>query len=333
MSNNIPWSLLSRNFHHQADTGDKEKLEQWLKEDAANPAIFDEIKVLFNLSSSFPGEIIPDLDEAWRRINPRLQESPKPAAKIIRIFKYSAAAVGLLLLGMALHWMVGEVTVNRELAETYTEIVAPAGQKAHATLPDGTQVWLNAGSALKYNTLFNRSLREVTMSGEVFFDVKKDHKKQFRIKTGELRVDVYGTSFNIKNHSDDLFQEITVAGGTVGLHYGNREIRHMGAGQQAIMDKKSGIVTYKTGQPELVAAWKENELIFDDTPIEEAVKYLERWYGVNITIDDAMRQNHRYTFKVKTETFREMMELMKRITPLTYEVDGKNVRIRYANKK
>jgi transmembrane sensor len=230
--------------------------------------------------------------------------------------------------------MVNRMVVDRQYAGRLSrKLVAPAGQKASAVLPDGTSVWLNAGSTLKYPSHFHRRFREVTMTGEVYFDVKKDPRKQFRIHTGDLRVDVYGTSFNIKNHADDLFQEITVTEGTVGLHYQNREIRQMGAGQQAVLDKSRARLPFRTGQPALVAAWKENELIFDNTPIEEVVKYLERWYGVSISIDDEMKQKHSYTFKVKTETFREMMELMKRITPLTYEIDGRDVRIRYANKK
>jgi ferric-dicitrate binding protein FerR (iron transport regulator) len=82
---------------------------------------------------------------------------------------------------------------------------------------------------------------------------------------------------------------------------------------------------------DVVTAWKNNELIFDGTPFEEVIRYLERWYGVNITIEEKMKNKHNYTFRVKTESFRELMNLLKEITPLEYKIDGKNVTIRYAN--
>lgn len=146
---------------------------------------------------------------------------------------------------------------------------------------------------------------------------------------GTLHVDVYGTSFNIKNYSNDAGQEITVVEGLVGVSDGEKEIRRLTKNEQASLDKISGQITFTKADPDLVTSWKNNELVFKNTPLEEVAKYMERWYGVNIMIDDKMKGEHKYTFKVKTESFREMLEMMKIMTPFDYEINGKDVKIRY----
>ncbi len=333
MDNNIPWSILSKHFQNVAEDHDKDRLRQWLEEDEANPLLLDELHVLHNLSCSFDRELLPDKDKAWKKINQRIEVSPKVDYRFMPKLKFAAAAVGFLLLGIALHWLFGQIALDRGMSGTYTEIVVPSGHKVNATLPDGTKVWMNSGTILKYNGKYNRNRRDIELIGEAYFDVNHDASKPFSVTSGQLKVNVTGTSFNIKSQLNDHLQEITVEHGTVDLYFRGEEIGKMRANQQVILDKSTGYLSSKSAQIDLALAWKKNELVFDNTPIDEVVKYLERWYGVNITVDEALMQNRRYTFKVKTESLREMMELMKKITPLTYEVDGKNVTINYLNQK
>ncbi len=331
MEEKTPWMIISRYLHNEATPEEKEILKKWMEEDSVNRKTFDEVSAVYKLTSSIPLPISPDKQNAWKKIESKITASRNPVSSFFRKFNYSAAAVAVLLIGVSLYIIINQSVNNRLLQNQVTEFVAPLGQKAKIVLPDSSLVWLNSGSSLKYGGNFNLKERIVIMDGEAFFEVKKDMEKKFRVRTGILDVVVYGTSFNIKNHMLDDFQEITVAEGTVWLWNNGRGIRQLRRGDQAIMDKMSNKIIFRTGQPEVVAAWKNDELVFDNTPIEEVVKYLERWYGVNITIDEAMKKKHNYTFKVKTETFREMLELMKIITPLTYKIDGKEVRIKYAN--
>jgi ferric-dicitrate binding protein FerR (iron transport regulator) len=197
-------------------------------------------------------------------------------------------------------------------------------------LPDGSKVWLNAGSELRYKNSFNSKLREVELEGEAFFEVMKDHSKLFKVNTGKVSVEVYGTAFNVKNYKEENNLEVTVESGNVGVVGNGCKLADLAKGKQLSMNRESNAVTLTSPDLGIITAWKNNELVFDGTPFEEVIRYLERWYGVNITIEEKMKRKHNYTFKVKTESFRELLELLKEITPLQYKIDGKNVSIKYA---
>jgi len=329
MKENTPWNIIVKYLQKRATAEEIKELNLWLKEDRENENLLAEAYHVFAVSGSLPPPLTPDLEKAWQKINRKLTPNVHPANQWLEKIKYAAAAVAILLIGFSTLWMVTSVK-NKQILQQQTEIISPLGQKSKVVLPDSSVVWLNSGSSLKYRGNFNRKEREVVLEGEAYFEVFKNKSKKFRVKTGILNVDVYGTAFNIKNHSDDNFQEITVSEGRVGISGKTGEIRQLTRGDQAILDKKTNKIVFTQNSPEVINAWKNNELIFDNTPLEEAIKYLERWYGVQIAIDKAMIGKHNYTFKIKTESFREMLEIMKVMTPIEYEINGKEVKIQYA---
>lgn len=330
MRNEAPWNIIIKYFQNLETKEERGELEKWLAKDKQNGKLFAEAFQIYTLASGQPGTLHPNLEKAWKRISHRITKPVNSVILWFRRVKYSAAAVVLMLIGFSAFWIY-QGSPDTELLQQYTRITAPLGQKARVLLPDSSLVWLNSGSTLKYQGDFNLKRREVLLNGEAFFEVKKNRSKMFRVKTGKLNVDVYGTAFNVKNYQTDDFQEITISEGLVGISGANKEIRKLTAGEQALLNNETNKISFTEINPEVVSSWRNNELIFDNTPLEEAIKYLERWYGVQITIDRAMRGKHKYTFKIKTESLKEMLELMKVMTPLEYEIDGKNVRIRYSN--
>lgn len=329
MENNIPWNIIAKNLKSQATTEEQALLESWLKEDDNHFKILSEIQNVYTLTSSIPPFFYPDKEKAWRKIYRQTQNSGLKVRKLFNRLKYTAAAVVLLLLGFSLFWIYNEYT--REEFLQYSEIIAPPGQKTLVVLPDSSYVWLNSGSSLKYSGNFNVKEREVVLNGEAFFDVKKDETKKFRVQTGILTVQVYGTAFNVKNFGNDCFQEITVSDGRVGISDNNKELRQLSPGEQATLNKNTNILSFSVVNPEIVSSWKNNEMKFDNTPFSEVIKYLERWYGVSINIDPSMVGKHNYTFKIKSESLTEMLEKIKLMTPIEYEINGKDVKIRYTH--
>ncbi len=330
MKQNTPWHIISKYFQKQATAEELAKLEQWLAENKENEILLADAFNVYTVTDSVPEPMSPDLEKAWQRINRRIAQRRLPLKQWALKIKYAAAIAAILFIGFLSSWFLLGVK-NNQILQQQTEVVTPMGQKSMVVLPDSSIVWLNSGSSLKYNGSFNVKEREVVLTGEAYFEVHKNTSKKFRVKTGILYVDVYGTAFNVKNHNDDKFQEITVAEGRVGIAGKSGEIRQLTRGEQAVLDKASNKIAFTKNVPGIISAWKNDELIFDNTPLEEAIKYLERWYGVHITIDNAMKGKHSYTFKVKTESFREMLEMMKVMTPLEYEINGKEVKIKYAN--
>lgn len=329
MENNIPWNNIVKNLKGHATPDEQAVLEHWLKEDESHSQILSEIQNVYRLTSSIPRYFYPDKEKAWKKIDRQTRSSGAKVRQLFNRLKYTAAAVILLLVSLTLFRITQ--TNTQKGFQQYSEIIAPAGQKTMVVLPDSSLVWLNSGSTLKYNGNFNVKGREVVLTGEAFFDVKRNEAKKFSVRTGILTVQVYGTSFNVKNYNDDHLQEITVSEGRVGVSDKTRELKQLTPGQQAVLDKNTNKLSFSRADPDIVSSWKNNELKFDNTPFAEVVKYLERWYGVSIDIEPSMIGKHNYTFKIKTETLIEMLEKIKLMTPIVYDINGKDVKIRYTH--
>ena len=167
------------------------------------------------------------------------------------------------------------------------------------------------------------------MKGECFFDVVKDPNHPFLVDGGNLRVKVYGTRFNI---NEDRFRqgiEVALISGKVEVYdQKDQLLSKLIPGEQLVYKNGFGKVSL-TQNPESLASWINNILIFNNQPFDEVIHYLENWYGVTITLDNKLRYNYNYTFKVKTESLREVLELISFITPIEYKIEGEKVTIKY----
>lgn len=328
MNRNILWDIIAKNLKGETNPEEFDELNAWLDEDETNQKVFNEISRVYESTSSIPSYFEPDKKKAWISINKRIKGTTGFKHFVSR-FHYVAAILVIVLLSVTFFKFYASHL--NELSRQYTEIIAPAGQKTKVVLPDGSTVWLNSGSVLKYNGTFNVKDREVLLAeGEAFFDVAKNKSKRFRVNIGNLFVDVHGTAFNVKNYKEDNIQEITVSEGRVAITDNKKELGLLTRGDRAVLDKKAQRLSFGKGDPEAISSWINDELKFDNTPLSEVVKYLERWYGVNIEVEPSfVLEKHHYTFRIKTESLTEILEKMKIITPIAYEIDGKEVKIKY----
>jgi transmembrane sensor len=329
MEHQIPWDIIVRDLKGQATPEEVASLNHWLENDIAHVKILSEIHDVYRITAKLPPVFNPDKEHAWKRINRQTGNSRFRIRQMLDRLKYAAAALVLFMASFTFFLIYQANT--RETLHRFTEVIAPLGQKSMVVLPDGSSVWLNSGSSLKYQGNFNIREREVFLNGEAFFDVRKDEAKKFRVQAGILTVNVYGTSFNVKNYEDDVLQEITVSEGMVGISDKRGELKQLTPGLQAVFNKNTKKISFIQANPEVVSSWKYNELKFDNTPFTEVIKYLERWYGVNIKIDPSMVGKHNYTFRIKTESLTEMLEKIRLMTPINYNIDGKDVVIKYTN--
>jgi ferric-dicitrate binding protein FerR (iron transport regulator) len=330
MEQNAPWHLFFKCFQNQASFEEIDEVNDWLQEDPGNLKMLEELYYSYSVSTRIPKPLSPDIQVAWEKVSQKISSKPNRVKSLFNRFKYAVAIAAVIVISLTIYGIT-DFLRNHQLNNQYTEITTLPGQKTSVMLPDSSVVWLNSASSLRYNRNFNSKERKVSLNGEAFFEVRKDKSRKFRVETGSLNIDVHGTSFNIRNYLNDPVQEVTVTEGVVGISCRAREIRRLTKGEQALLNRESGKITFTRENPDMITAWKNNELIFRNTPVEEVIKYLERWYGVNITIDGVIKDKYNYTFKVKTESFREMLEMMRIMTPLDYKISGKDVTIRYNN--
>lgn len=208
------------------------------------------------------------------------------------------------------------------------QYVVPDGQKSKVILSDGTQVWLNSGSTLSVS-MDNGNRRKVQLTGEAYFDVTKDKKVPFLVETKDYSVKVYGTQFNVRAYNDQNESETILKEGSVSILTNSKEEIKMTPSQRFFLDsvKKH---TISEVNPDLYLSWKDNVLKINNEKLQDLVIRMEHWYGVKIQIDDYERvKDLKYTLTIKTESLREMLDLMNYATPISYKIEGENVILKY----
>ena len=212
------------------------------------------------------------------------------------------------------------------------------GQRSTVTLSDGSIVKLNAGSAITFAEHFTGHTREVMLEGEAFFEVKKDPGRPFVVKSGDLQPTVLGTSFNIRAYPGDSEMTVTVASGRVQVEsvVGREEGQTSGQLQNDVEQKKVVLspnqqALYRVSARHLQSreislehylAWTSDLIILDETPMEEVVKHLERWYDIEIAFEDKGLGKCRLTGKYKTDQLINILESLEFMQGITYRKTG-----------
>ena len=159
-------------------------------------------------------------------------------------------------------------------------IITPVGGEYSLIFSDGTRVWLNAGSHLRFPAVFSDDQREVELEGEAYFEVVKDSLRPFLVKTGETVVKVLGTSFNVKAYTGEVLRT-TLVSGRVAVKYEGEEIKIL-PGEQWILEK--GRPRVEKVNAERVVGWVKGNFAFDDVDLPDVFKILERWYDVHVFV-------------------------------------------------
>jgi transmembrane sensor len=253
--------------------------------------------------------------------------------KTIHSFWLKIAAIVFLLLGLSSFWILFHYknTKNRQLV--FNEIIVPLGEKAQIILSDGTHIWINSASRLKYPASFGEISREVVLEGEAFFDVTKKQGKTFAVKTRDVKVNVMGTAFNVKCYPGDDKTQTTVVRGMVKVEENNGRHKaliirsnEMATIQQKSVKGNESIrlipITVDRVNPANLVSWKDQMLVFAGESFEDLAKKMERWFNVKIKIDNEELKSERYNGKfVHNETVYQVLEAIKLTTPITYKVE------------
>lgn len=217
-----------------------------------------------------------------------------------------------------------EVEVQNIIAEneiTWQEITSPPGTRTHVILPDGTNMWLNAGSNLRYGLPFIRENREVELSGEAFFDVINNEQSPFMVKTGNTSLEVLGTQFNVKARTGENQIQVAIKSGKVKFRFydddddGINKFSELVPNDLMEFEKTKKTVTRQNTNIEKYIAWYQNIMILDNTPITELAKLLELWYGVEVVISGNEIKRHRFTTTFDNEPLHRVLELLELSTP------------------
>jgi ferric-dicitrate binding protein FerR (iron transport regulator) len=170
----------------------------------------------------------------------------------------------------------------------YNTMSTPLGGQYKLILPDGTTVWLNAGSSISYPTAFSGAERSVSITGEAYFDVAKNEKMPFRVKAGNTTIEVLGTAFNINAYKDEASINTTLLTGAVRVS-ALQQVQTLKPGQQARVSAGAMQVVNHVDINE-VMAWKKGFFSFTDADLPTVMRQLSRWYNVQVTYEGDIPQ-------------------------------------------
>ncbi len=174
--------------------------------------------------------------------------------------------------------------------EKLNHVVMPYGKQTSLQLPDGTTVFINAGSRFSFPSGFSKNRREVYLVGEAFFEVESNKQKPFIVHTPEIDITVTGTRFNVSAYSDDNFSQTVLVSGAVSVSKNKWLGRKLEItpGESALLDKESGVVTTSTVETSQYTSWIYGYIVCENNPVNEVMKKIERYYNCKIIIDTSI---------------------------------------------
>jgi transmembrane sensor len=350
--NDLGELILSESFREFIEGTNPESTRVWNEWIADHPerkeSLETSVNVLKTLMNARKSKIIVDKDESLSKLMKFIDEEKPESIRTISFVNslwFKIAAVSLLVIGLSSLWNVfrSHNIKVRELA--YNEIIVPLGEKAQIILSDGSHVWINSASKLRYPVMFGETSRDVTLEGEAFFDVVKKHGKTFVVNTRDVKVNVLGTAFNVKCYpGDDKTQTIVVRGEVKveDIHGDQKAIiikpNEMATLQGRIMPDQTtshlNLITVRKVDPESLVSWKDQLLVFNGESFEDLTIKMERWFNVRIKIDDMELKTERYSGKfVHNETVYQVLEAIKITTPIVYKVEKDTIVISKIQRK
>jgi ferric-dicitrate binding protein FerR (iron transport regulator) len=327
-------------------------LNAWIKADKRNKQYFDDMRELWLAApAAFPGKPF-NKDAAYQLflLRTRKKVPAKPAKErqpaYIWMFRVAAAVIVGFMLGAFYVFQTAATADVSSQAASQVDVIVPYGSRNHLILADGTKVWLNSGSRLRYTTGFGQSSREVYLEGEGYFDVARDTARVFIVKTDKLDVKALGTSFNVKAYPGEENIETVLVEGKVRI--GNVELAPK---EKAIYSRKNSQLTIEKKasenvrqsdkplpknapvakivetpiDPAIYVSWKDDLWRIESESLGSLAVKLERRYNVQIRFADRNTQMLGINAVIKDESLEQVLRFLQLSVPIDFKIDGKHV--------
>lgn len=270
----------------------------------------------------------PDMQSVWGNVNEKISSSNNVSTIPLykKILRYAAVIIPLLILGAGVYYTVHKIN-NRFNYITYN---APMGVRSKINLSDGSTIWLQPNSQLKYPKSFNGDKREVFFFGQGYFQISKNAEKPFIVHTNQMDVTVLGTQFYIKANNSDTDIETGLISGSVEVSAKNLN-RVLKPNDIVTYSKTNNAFSEFRSIADNTYQWKNGSLVFDNCELETVLKDLADWYNLDLNISPRVDINTNITLTIREESVFEIMEILKMVVPIDYKIDKDEVEIYSSN--
>jgi ferric-dicitrate binding protein FerR (iron transport regulator) len=332
-------------------------IQSWLSEGKENMKYFDQLKDIYFLGKVTKSPSGFDKEQSLESVKSKYYKLKYNELNTDKIqftkrinFRIAISVAATFFIAIALGFYFNYLFTphqnkHSDTAGLFNEIVAPKGSRSVVTLPDGTKVWLNAGSKLKYPMDFLRGNRTVCLTGEAFFDVVKIKDNRFIVKTSDLAIKVWGTKFNVKAYPEEKTIQTTLVEGSVSIQKVKASPReqetYLVPNQTAVFYKAgiSGNLTIhdvdKSGSKQinhtsvqvlkkvntlLYTSWKDEKWVIEGQTLGNLAIELERRYNVKITFESNAIKNYKFNGIFANETFEQLLKIIKLSAPIDFSI-------------
>tara|TARA_R110001583_G_scaffold165450_1_gene318161 strand:+ start:889 stop:1866 length:978 start_codon:yes stop_codon:yes gene_type:complete len=303
---------------------ERKNVVEWIRESLDNQKKFNILKAKY-IGSTLKDVENNDNEVHYKKLNNRIKGKRKYiySSLIALVF-----LLGAFFLGNNNQEVVRKVYTNSPEINNYNDTlntITSNSIEQEVILPDGSIITLNIDSKLIYPKKFNDTIREVTLIGEAFFDIKKDVNKPFIVNANELKIRVLGTSFNVKSYSEDNKIETTLVSGKVELIKDEETPIILAPSQKAVFNKTEKKMKIEEVNASDVIAWREGKLIFNKTTLQDVVIDLERKYHVQFIIKSKSLLDYEYTGTFDNLKINEVIDLLIISSPIKYTIQNDKI--------
>ncbi len=350
------------------------QLRKWIQQSEDNKKQFAETKYILTTLTQDQEDINLTAEDEFKKLKARIKlHEYAGKSRNVKIFSKSKAGIGrYILLSVAaslifLFGLFGIISVyNGYTSNQYNEIRTLKGEKSVVTLSDGTRIWLNSETLLRYPSNVNQKKVKVFLEGEAFFKVSKKRGRTFLVQASTLEITALGTSFNVKSYSNEGIIETTLEEGKIAItgKIGTKQleqpillkpnmqatfisrsqeyyVQHTKKEENNAGENDNANLTAKENEPakeelilseevdtKLFSGWKDGKLIFKSESFEDLAVRMERWYDVQIVIQDTQLGDKKYTGTFEKETIEQALKALSLSMPFDYTINQNIITIK-----
>lgn len=335
---NMEQDILIRVIRGEATLEENRLVLDWIKESDENLNYFSELKMLWTISST-PDELSDEEELIEFKNNiPRKFSTSITGHKFWVGFGIAvSAAIVIVSLGVLFGLINFKNSIPRDKNESANlslsnqrSMYTDKGVKGKVVLPDGSIVWLNSDSKIIYPDNFAKDKREVEISGEAYFEVTKDTTRPMIVRTAKgFAIQVLGTTFSVKSYENDLESKTILYKGSIRLITNSKKDR-----EEVVLNMKPNDCAIITGDGTTTLsqidktndiAWLKGEIVFENTPMSEVLKVIERWYGKNFDVKDSSLYNYKLNATFKSESLIQILDIISLCTSVNYKIEEDKV--------
>lgn len=356
--------LVIKHFSGELSEVEKKKLFEWVYSSTANEKHFYNLKDVWETAQYEKITKNAHTNEEWDKflVKAIKEESDNYKRKLvsIQIMKKVLQIAAIIIITFGVGFFANKLIPPKQ---DYTTINVPYGAKSQIELADGSQIWINSGSKLTYPDNLNQKEVNLYLEGEAFFDIVKNKKRALNVNTSTISIKVQGTAFNVRSYEDDDDVETTLVRGSISvtgsvgtksivkpivlkpnqqatLIKGSQDfqVKEMGKDQDTIISPKKVAEKTIPEKPSLsikdkvdvneFISWKNNQLVFKSQRFDELLMTMERWYDVDIVLEDKELSSSIYTGAFDKETIEQAMNALSLSLPFKYEIDKNRIVIK-----